>query len=121
MIKPLPGDRIQMIHGVLNINGVPVKQEALPNYVDDEGGGSVRRWRETLPNGVSYTTLDLYDNGTLDNTDVFTVPLGHYFMMGDNHCFYQLDRQPRPARSTWRRLRAGREPDRPGATHLLLR
>ena len=53
----LPGDRIQMINGVLNINGVPVKREPADNYVDDEGGGSVRRWRETLPNGVSYTTL----------------------------------------------------------------
>ncbi|HEY1542187.1 MAG TPA: signal peptidase I [Xanthobacteraceae bacterium] len=80
----LPGDRIQMINGVLNINGVPVKRERAANYVDDEGGGPVRRWRETLPNGVSYTTLDLYDNGQLDNTGVFTVPPGHYFMMGDN-------------------------------------
>ncbi len=80
----LPGDRIQMINGVLNINGVPVKREPTANYLDEDGGGPVRRWRETLPNGVSYTTLDLYDNGTLDNTDVFTVPLGHYFMMGDN-------------------------------------
>ena len=44
----------------------------------------VKRWRETLPNGVSYFTLDLQDNGFLDNTQVYTVPPGHYFMMGDN-------------------------------------
>ena len=44
----------------------------------------IARWRETLPNGVSYNTLDLYENGYLDNTHVFTVPPGHYFMMGDN-------------------------------------
>ena len=42
------------------------------------------RWRETLPNGVSYNTLDLQDNGFLDNTPVYVVPPGHYFMMGDN-------------------------------------
>jgi signal peptidase I len=80
----LPGDRIQMINGLLNINGEPVKRERIDNYVDDEGGAPIRRWRETLPNGVSYTTLDLYDNAQLDNTEVFTVPPGHYFMMGDN-------------------------------------
>jgi signal peptidase I len=80
----LPGDRIQMIDGVLNINGEPIKRERLDNYVDEDGGGPVKRWRETLPNGVTYTTLDLYDNAQLDNTPVFTVPDGHYFMMGDN-------------------------------------
>ena len=33
---------------------------------------------------MSYTTLDLADNGLLDNTQVYIVPAGHYFMMGDN-------------------------------------
>jgi signal peptidase I len=33
---------------------------------------------------VSYTTLDLIDNGFYDNTKVYEVPAGHYFMMGDN-------------------------------------
>ena len=80
----LPGDRIQMINGVLNINGEPVKREPLGDYVDEDTGRAVKRWRETLPNGVSYTTLDLYDNGQLDSTPVYTVPPGHYFMMGDN-------------------------------------
>jgi signal peptidase I len=80
----LPGDRIQMINGMLNINGTPVKREPLPDYVDEDTGRSVKRWRETLPNGVSYTTLDLYENGQLDSTQVFTVPPGDYFMMGDN-------------------------------------
>ncbi|MBO0712635.1 MAG: signal peptidase I [Acetobacteraceae bacterium] len=82
----LPGDRIQMIDGQLNINGVAVKRERIDDYVDEEGGRimRVKRWRETLPNGVSYKTLDLQDNGFLDNTPVYTVPPGHFFMMGDN-------------------------------------
>jgi signal peptidase I len=83
----LPGDRIQMIDGVLHINGVPVKRERIDDFVDTEEGGHttrVKRWRETLPNGVSYTTLDLIDNGFYDNTSVYTVPPDHYFMMGDN-------------------------------------
>jgi signal peptidase I len=44
----------------------------------------VKRWRETLPNGVSYTTLELIENGFYDNTPVYEVPPGHFFMMGDN-------------------------------------
>src|SRR3974390_150416 len=82
----LPGDKIQMIDGQLNINGEPVKHERIDDYISDEDGRimRVRRWRETLPNGVSYNTLDLQDNGFLDNTPVYTVPPGHYFMMGDN-------------------------------------
>ena len=58
----LPGDSIQMIDGILNINGQPVPKERIDDFIDeDEGGRStrVRRWKETLPNGVSYTTLDL--------------------------------------------------------------
>ena len=82
----LPGDMIQMIDGVLNINGTPVKRERVEDYVSDEDGVAqrVKQFRETLPNGVSYVTMDLTDNGFLDNTQVYTVPPDHYFMMGDN-------------------------------------
>src|SRR5262250_953891 len=80
----LPGDRIQMIGGLLHINGVAVKRERVSNFIDDEDGSAVRRWHETLPNGVSYEVLDLQDNSFLDNTQEYVVPAGHYFMMGDN-------------------------------------
>jgi signal peptidase I len=83
----LPGDHIQMLEGVLHINGQPVKRERIEDFIENEEGGRttrVKRWRETLPNGVSYTTLDLIDNGFYDNTPVYEVPPGQYFMMGDN-------------------------------------
>ena len=45
----------------------------------------VPQFVETLPNGRSYRILEvLGDNGAADNTRVFSVPRGHYFMMGDN-------------------------------------
>jgi signal peptidase I len=83
----LPGDRIQMIGGHLHLNGEAIPRERIADFVDDEvpeGAVRIRRWRETLPGGVSYATLDLIDNGPLDDTPVYQVPPGHYFMMGDN-------------------------------------
>jgi signal peptidase I len=82
----MPGDRIQVIDGVLYINDKPVPKVRAADYVENDGfGGShhVAQFRETLPNGKSYLTLD---RGTseFDNTAAFIVPAGHYFMMGDN-------------------------------------
>jgi signal peptidase I len=78
----LPGDQIQMIDGVLNINGKPVEHQKVGEWVDEDG---IRydQVRETLPNGVSYLTLDRGYSG-LDDTEVYEVPPDHYFMMGDN-------------------------------------
>jgi len=42
------------------------------------------QFRETLPNGVTYLTLDTRPFGPNDDTQVFLVPAGHYFAMGDN-------------------------------------
>jgi signal peptidase I len=82
----LPGDRIKVVDGLLHINGAAVKRERAEDFIDNENGASerVRRWRETLPNGVTYQTLDLQDDGPLDDTEEYRVPPGHYFMMGDN-------------------------------------
>jgi signal peptidase I len=83
----LPGDRIQMKNGVLYINDEAVKREKVADWVTTDNLGArttVARYRETLPNGVSYDTLDLDPNGFEDNTEVYEVPPGHYFMMGDN-------------------------------------
>ncbi|MCV0428713.1 MAG: signal peptidase I [Roseibium sp.] len=83
----LPGDTIQVIRGVVHINGEPVKREQIDDYIEQSPSGAVRRvprFRETLPNGVSYDTLDLRPNGELDNTREYKVPEGHFFMMGDN-------------------------------------
>src|SRR5208283_3953324 len=55
----LPGDRIQMIGGVLNINGAPVKRERVEDIVEDTKCGPhqpVRVYRETLPDERSYLT-----------------------------------------------------------------
>jgi signal peptidase I len=78
----LPGDRIQMKGGVIYINDVAVPKEYVDTFNDD--GIVEKRYRETLPNGVSYQVLDRDASGLYDNTEVFEVPPDHYFMMGDN-------------------------------------
>ena len=79
----LPGDRIQMREGQLYINNEPVRREAAGRFRDEDDGRPVLAFRETLPGGRSYMTLDL-GRSPGDNTRVFEVPPGHYFMMGDN-------------------------------------
>ncbi|MBV8653108.1 MAG: signal peptidase I [Alphaproteobacteria bacterium] len=82
----LPGDRIQVRDSVLYINDQPVKRERIEDYVSEEGGVPLRQlqYMETLPNGVRHRIIQISENGPLDNTDVYVVPQGHFFMMGDN-------------------------------------
>jgi signal peptidase I len=80
----LPGDRIQVKHSVLYINDMAVPRTEVGKVVDDEDRVTYTQYRETLPNGVSYLVLDREPDGFEDNTQVYEVPAGHYFMMGDN-------------------------------------
>lgn len=82
----LPGDKIVVTEGVLTINGQPVQRTKTSDFTggDPEGGPPIVQYTETLPNGVSYNTLDKNPYSSGDNTGTFVVPAGHYFMMGDN-------------------------------------
>jgi signal peptidase I len=83
----LPGDTIQVINGRLHINGKAVEITRVGDVdVPNEAGrtNKVVQFEETLPNGVKHIILDQVENGPVDDTPEYTVPEGHYFMMGDN-------------------------------------
>ena len=82
----LPGDRIQMISNKLYINGQPVQDVVVSQREINDlfGPRAVTQVRETLPNGKTFMTQDFGPGGDLDDTGVYEVPAGHYFMMGDN-------------------------------------
>ena len=82
----LPGDRIQMVDGVMHINGKAVPKVKVADFAEPLRGGRtgvVSQFVETLPNGVKYNTLDYGITGA-DNTNIFEIPKGHYFMVGDS-------------------------------------
>ena len=85
-IVGLPGDRIQVTDGVLRINDVAVNRVRKGFATASDGYNVIRYavYQETLPNGKSYLIQERSDDDVLDNTNVFLVPEGHYFMMGDN-------------------------------------
>ena len=83
----LPGDSVQMRDGKLLINGQPVQDQPRGVIDIDTGFGFQRQAMtstETLPGGRSFVIQDMGPDGPLDSTGVYTVPEGHYFMMGDN-------------------------------------
>jgi len=84
----LPGDRIQMIKGILHLNGKAVKRQRTKDFLFRSYSGNSERipqFIETLPSGRHYKVLEAEgNNGPLDNTPVYTVPKNHVFAMGDN-------------------------------------
>ena len=85
-IVGLPGDEIAVRQGILHINDAPViRQQVDVGTATD--GFSVMKYHdyiETLPESTTHRIREMTDAGSLDNTRVYIVPEGHYFMMGDN-------------------------------------
>jgi signal peptidase I len=102
----LPGDSISLRAGQIILNGVPVPRQSIAPamipidanvpcdadlvapyrviWTDGKEYCRLPMMRETLPNGVSYDTIDIMDLPQVDDMDEIRVPEGHVFLMGDN-------------------------------------
>ena len=81
----LPGDRVQVLSGTVFVNGRGLAQTPLGVTQDhDSPLREVLQVRETQPAGPTYVTYDGGSSQPGDDTGVYVVPAGQYFMMGDN-------------------------------------
>ncbi|MFY9589315.1 signal peptidase I [Rickettsia endosymbiont of Halotydeus destructor] len=85
----LPGDKVQLIDDVIYINDQKIERVEIGNFVSEEGLKYIK-YKETLPNGAAYFSYKIAPiNGRLvenkhGNTEIFYVPAGKYFFLGDN-------------------------------------
>ena len=81
----LPGDRIQMRDGTLFINDQEIIKTFNGEAFELENNKKVnfQKYSEILPNGKKINTYNR-EMTPQDNTGIYIVPEGHYFLMGDN-------------------------------------
>lgn len=84
----LPGDTIQLINGIVHINGSPLELREIDEFsiIENKEYKFYKRYMEKLPNGYEHVIIKKHEFGQarLDNVGPFVVPEDHYFMMGDN-------------------------------------
>lgn len=79
----LPGDRVQYRNGRLWLNGSEVQWADRGTYTWEGRPGTARVIEEVI-DGHAFQTLDITRQADVDDTREFLVPVGHFFMLGDN-------------------------------------
>ena len=82
----LPGDKIKIINGEIQINNNLILRKKNKDFIDVNKEGSIKRIRKYQEYffNKEIEILDIMDNGIVDNTSLYIVPKGYFFVMGDN-------------------------------------
>ena len=85
----LPGDKVQVKGGITYLNGEPLERQPAGSCEISMGPSpsdklTAQKFVEILPDGRNYTIAEAEEQSMGDDTPVFDVPPGHYFVMGDN-------------------------------------
>ena len=83
----LPGDKIQVLNGILIVNGVKaVRKKTNLGKLSNSLGETIvfSEYLERIDGSEAYKIIEASDNDFFDNTIEFVVPKEHYFFMGDN-------------------------------------
>jgi len=86
-VLALPGEQIQIINGRPVVNGVEATSNLITTEVLTNSSGvelQAEKWDESFSENLAYEIYNTTNNGRLDETSTYTVPAGHYFVMGDN-------------------------------------
>ena len=82
----LPADKLRIKNGQIILNDEKILRKRTDDFIDNDNNVSLKRNRKYIEyfDNFEIEVLDLMDNGIADNTKLFTVPEGHFFVMGDN-------------------------------------
>ncbi len=96
----LPGDRVRVVGGQVELNGVLMPKTAAGDFVLPASAGEACRGGVRVDRGGAsgchyprfveqvgrrrFAVLDQISGGPVDDTPLVTVPAGHYFVLGDN-------------------------------------
>jgi signal peptidase I len=86
-VLALPGEQIQIVNGRPVVNGVVATSNLITTEVLTNSSGvelPAEKWNESFSENLAYEIYNTTNNGRLDETSTYTVPAGHYFVMGDN-------------------------------------
>jgi signal peptidase I len=82
----LPGDKIRVTNGEIYLNENKILRKKINDFIDNDKNAFIKRIRKYLEyhDDLTFEVLDIMDDGIADNTKLFLVPEGHFFVMGDN-------------------------------------